>query len=184
MSVVCPHAHAHLSCVGKSARLWAAGLRTLVCLRPFQAPLLPGGHGHSYVCAPSRPLCSQAVTDTRAPTERGHSCVSAPCAAPAREAPPRPTSSPPGGTGQGLKSSQAKPFLFCCVPYRPAPHGAHADVEFIVGTADQPAIRLDRLENGALPYPLLRFCKSETHADVLVPDIHFQVPDEEEVVGF
>eukprot|EP00955_Chlamydomonas_euryale_P082402 363718-Chlamydomonas_euryale.AAC.1 len=49
------------------------------------------------------------------------------------------------------------------------------DVEFVVGTADMPAVRLDRVANGSLPLPVLRFCKSEVHADILVPDIHFQV---------
>ena len=49
------------------------------------------------------------------------------------------------------------------------------DVEFIIATFDMPTIRLDRVPPGQPPVPLLRFCKSDAHADILVPDIHFQV---------
>ena len=49
------------------------------------------------------------------------------------------------------------------------------DVEFIIATFDTPTIRLDRVAPGQPPVPLLRFCKSDAHADILVADIHFQV---------
>ena len=49
------------------------------------------------------------------------------------------------------------------------------DVEFIIATFDVPTIRLDRVPPGQPPVPLLRFCKSDAHADILVPYIHFQV---------
>ncbi len=36
--------------------------------------------------------------------------------------------------------------------------------------------RIDKLKKGqTAPLPVLRFCKSDHHADILVPDIHFQV---------
>ena len=54
-------------------------------------------------------------------------------------------------------------------------HFAVPDVEFIVATFDVPTIRLDRLPAGQQPTPILRFCKSDHHADILVPDIHFQL---------
>ena len=53
------------------------------------------------------------------------------------------------------------------------------DVEFVVGTADEPTVLLRNYggssssSNTALPPPILRFCKSDSHGDVLVPDIHF-----------
>ncbi|GAX81868.1 hypothetical protein CEUSTIGMA_g9296.t1, partial [Chlamydomonas eustigma] len=49
------------------------------------------------------------------------------------------------------------------------------DVEFVFGTADTPSIRLDKIREGEDPPPILRFCKSVGHADILVPDIHFQM---------
>ncbi len=42
-------------------------------------------------------------------------------------------------------------------------------------TFDLPSVRLDRLKKGQLPPPVIRFCKSAAHADILAPDIHFQV---------
>ncbi|KXZ54158.1 hypothetical protein GPECTOR_5g256 [Gonium pectorale] len=51
------------------------------------------------------------------------------------------------------------------------------DVEFLFGTADQPTALLASYSNGTDPNRLplvLRFCRSAySHADVLVPDIHF-----------
>lgn len=49
------------------------------------------------------------------------------------------------------------------------------DVEFIVGTFDVPQIRLDGVPQGQTPIPILRFCSSVNHADIPVPDIHFQM---------
>ena len=88
------------------------------------------------------------------------------------------------------------PLLTACLCYRPPPPIRHhvalitahlrffealgrafpiPDVEFIIATFDVPTIRLDRVPSGQPPVPLLRFCKSDAHADILVPDIHFQV---------
>lgn len=50
------------------------------------------------------------------------------------------------------------------------------NVEFIVTTGDEPSVLLHRYANGTDPQrlpPLLRFCKSVSYADILVPDIHF-----------
>ncbi|PNH05443.1 KDEL motif-containing protein 1 [Tetrabaena socialis] len=50
------------------------------------------------------------------------------------------------------------------------------DVEFLVGTADEPTVRLHTHANGTDPASLpfvMRFCKSDSHADLMVPDIHF-----------
>ncbi|GIL62973.1 hypothetical protein Vafri_17137 [Volvox africanus] len=51
------------------------------------------------------------------------------------------------------------------------------DVEFLFSTADEPAALLHYFANGTNPDrlpPVLSFCKSPiSHADVLVPDIHF-----------
>ena len=88
------------------------------------------------------------------------------------------------------------PLLTACLCYRPPPPIRHhvalitahlrffealgrafpiPNVEFIIATFDVPTIRLDRVPPGQPPVPLLRFCKSDAHADILVPDIHFQV---------
>ncbi|GFR46627.1 hypothetical protein Agub_g8232 [Astrephomene gubernaculifera] len=50
------------------------------------------------------------------------------------------------------------------------------DVEFLVATADEPSSLLHRYGNGSNPLrlpPVLRFCKSNSYADILVPDVHF-----------
>mmetsp|Transcript_11697 Transcript_11697/g.25086 ORF Transcript_11697/g.25086 Transcript_11697/m.25086 type:complete len:439 (-) Transcript_11697:325-1641(-) len=49
------------------------------------------------------------------------------------------------------------------------------NVEFIIGTADEPSVKLHTIEHGQAVPPLLRFCKSKYHGDILVPDIHFQM---------
>ncbi len=50
-------------------------------------------------------------------------------------------------------------------------------MEFLFSTADEPAALLHYFANGTDPDrlpPVLSFCKSSrSHADVLVPDIHF-----------
>ncbi|PNW78714.1 hypothetical protein CHLRE_09g387652v5 [Chlamydomonas reinhardtii] len=53
------------------------------------------------------------------------------------------------------------------------------DVEFIVTTGDEPSTLLHHYANGSDPERLpavLRFCKSDrSHADILVPDVHFHM---------
>lgn len=50
------------------------------------------------------------------------------------------------------------------------------DVEFVVSSGDAPAVRLDSVEEKWQRLePVLRFCKTDHHADILVPYAHFQV---------
>lgn len=48
------------------------------------------------------------------------------------------------------------------------------DVEFVVGSADMPAVPTHEHTPGSVPL-VLRFCKSDSHADVLIPYFHFHM---------
>eukprot|EP00798_Chlamydomonas_sp_ICE-L_P002552 gene2552-4126_t len=48
------------------------------------------------------------------------------------------------------------------------------DVEFVIATSDKPMVKLDPEASSTVQYPpVMRFCSSEAHADIAVPNFHF-----------